>query len=457
MVSEWYSASLGNVVSQGGGFVQTGPFGSQLHASDYVEKGIPCIMPANLFGNRVSLDGIAQISIDDAERLSKHIVQIGDIVYSRRGDVTRNALISVGEAGMFCGTGCLLIRPGNAIDSQFLFYHLSTPPNKEWIVRHAIGATMPNLNTGILSEVPLRIPEPITQKAIAYVLGSLDDRIELNRRMNETLEAMAQALFKSWFVDFDPVIDNALAAGKEIPAELSEKAQDRAALGDKRQPLPEEIRTLFPDEFSYSDELDWIPKGWEVKPIDEIAHFQNGLALQKFRPENEDNFLPVVKIAQLKAGVASSDEKASPDINPSCIIDNGDVIFSWSGSLMVDLWCGGKAALNQHLFKVTSENCPKWFYHLWAKYHLAVFQKIAADKAVTMGHIKRSHLKEALCIVPNIDLEKFDLIGKLVLKQIDSRLECTTLGLLRDTLLPKLLSGEVRIPDAEKMVEELAL
>jgi len=113
--------------------------------------------------------------------------------------------------------------------------------------------------------------------------------------------------------------------------------------------------------------------------------------------------------------------------------------------LMVDLWCGGKAALNQHLFKVTSDDHPKWFYYFWTKHHLSVFQKIASDKAVTMGHIKRGHLKEALCVVPDVDLSLFPIIDKLLAEQIEIRLESFTLASLRDTILPKLLSGEIEI------------
>src|SRR5690606_13265626 len=141
--------------------------------------------------DRVDLSEIARISREDAYRLSKHIVESGDIVYSRRGDVTRKALITKNEAGMFCGTGCLLVRPGKCIDSKFLKYHLSSPRNQEWIIRHAVGATMPNLNTGILADIPLLVPPSLIQKSIAQILGTLDDKIELNRRMNETLESMA--------------------------------------------------------------------------------------------------------------------------------------------------------------------------------------------------------------------------------------------------------------------------
>jgi type I restriction enzyme S subunit len=198
-------------------------------------------------------------------------------------------------------------------------------------------------------------------------------------------------------------------------------------------------------------ELGEIPEGWQCLALDAIAKYQNGLALQKFRPENDDDYLPVVKIAQLKKGYADGEEKASPKIKPDCIIDNGDVVFSWSGSLMVDTWCGGKAALNQHLFKVTSKIYPKWLYYQFTKNHLEEFQRIAAAKAVTMGHIKREHLKAALCAIPGASVidAAGKLLGSLLDKQIEQRLESNTLSQLRDTLLPKLLSGELSLSDTD--------
>ena len=203
-MSKWQPTTLGKVLYAGDGKIQTGPFGSQLHASDYVESGIPCIMPANMKNNRVNLSGIAFIAKKDAQRLSHHLVQEGDIVYSRRGDVTQKALIGKAEAGYFCGTGCLLVRPGDAIDSEFLTYHLSTPSNQDWIVKQAVGATMPNLNTAILSRVPLNLPpRKELQKKIAAVLSALDAKIDCNSRINAELEAMAKTLYDYWFVQFD--------------------------------------------------------------------------------------------------------------------------------------------------------------------------------------------------------------------------------------------------------------
>ena len=149
--SEWEYTTLGAVCDRGGGDIQTGPFGSQLHASDYVPVGIPSIMPKNIEDNRIDTVGIARISPQDAERLSRYLVQEGDIVYSRRGDVERRALVRLGESGWLCGTGCLRVRFGeNCVDSKYAFHYLGHPLVRGWIVRHAHGATMPNLNTSIL-------------------------------------------------------------------------------------------------------------------------------------------------------------------------------------------------------------------------------------------------------------------------------------------------------------------
>lgn len=197
------SDNLGNLVTAGGGKIHTGPFGSQLHAADYVQEGIPCIMPANMKSNRVDLSDIAYITEGDANRLSKYIVKKDDIVYSRRGDVTLKALIREKEDGYFCGTGCLLLRPGDKFDSRFLTHYLSTPTIQNWIVRQAVGATMPNLNTGILASIPFNGPKKEEQEKIADVLSVIEDKIELNNRINSELEAMAKTLYDYWFVQFD--------------------------------------------------------------------------------------------------------------------------------------------------------------------------------------------------------------------------------------------------------------
>jgi type I restriction enzyme S subunit len=220
----WEFTTLGDVCKRGGGNIQTGPFRSQLHASDYVPVGVPSIMPTDIGENRIVEDGIVRITEGDANRLGQHRLRAGDIVYSRRGDVEKRALIREREEGWLCGTGCLKVRLGSGVvDPLFASLFLGHPAIREWIVRHAVGATMPNLNTSIMSAIPFAFPPLAEQKAITAVLGALDDKIELNRRMNATLEAMARALFQSWFVDFLPVranMDRSTQTGDPVRAKL---------------------------------------------------------------------------------------------------------------------------------------------------------------------------------------------------------------------------------------------
>ena len=209
--------------------------------------------------------------------------------------------------------------------------------------------------------------------------------------------------------------------------------------------LDETTAALFPNSLVDS-ELGLIPAGWVVRPLDEIANFLNGLALQKF-PPTVDSWLPVIKIAQLRKGDSVGADRAGRNIKPEYIVQNGDVLFSWSGSLEVEVWCGGEGALNQHLFKVSSDAYPKWFYYLWTKYHLENFRQIAASKATTMGHIQRAHLTQALVVTPSPSFVSSvsEFFAPLLERCITTKLQSQNLAILRDTLLPRLISGQLRL------------
>ncbi len=277
------------------------------------------------------------------------------------------------------------------------------------------------------------VPSLNEQDKVLEILRGLDDRITLLRETNATLEAIAQALFKSWFVDFDPV---------------RAKMEGRIPEG-----MDEDTARLFPDGFEES-ELGLVPRGWRVKPLDTIASFLNGLALQKFPPTGQDD-LPVIKIAQLRKGDSVGADQAARSIKTEYIVKNGDVLFSWSGSLEVEIWCGGEGALNQHLFKVTSEDFPKWFYFFWTRHHLPDFRQTAASKATTMGHIQRGHLTAAKVCIPTAAVldAATSVLGPIVEMLIDNNLQAQTLAILRDTLLPRLISGQLRLPEAEALLE----
>ena len=340
-------------------------------------------------------------------------------------------------------------------DEDYIYYFARLPEFREFAQQRMVGTSgRQRVAWQDLADFEFIFPPKEQRKKAAALLNIYDQKIDLNTQINQTLEQIAQALFKSWFVDFDPVRAKVQALSDGLSFEQAELAAMQAISGKTAEELtalsqtqPDRYAKLaetakaFPCEMVEVDGVE-VPKGWNLKALDEIANYQNGLALQKFRPEDNEPFLPVVKIAQLRQGYADGEEKAKASIKSECIIDNGDVIFSRSGSLLVDIWCGGKAALNQHLFKVTSKRYPKWFYYFYTKYHLAEFQRIAYDKAVTMGHIKHEHLSAAKCIVPNDELLANKTLENILEKIIFNRLENFNLQDTRDLLLPRLLNGE---------------
>ena len=341
-------------------------------------------------------------------------------------------------------------------DEDYIYYFARLPEFREFAQQRMVGTSgRQRVAWQDLADFEFIFPPKEQRKKAAALLNIYDQKIDLNTQINQTLEQIAQALFKSWFVDFDPVRAKVQALSDGLSFAQAELAAMQAISGKTAEELtalsqtqPDRYAKLaetakaFPCEMVEVDGVE-VPKGWNLKALDEIANYQNGLALQKFRPEDNEPFLPVVKIAQLRQGYADGEEKAKASIKSECIIDNGDVIFSRSGSLLVDIWCGGKAALNQHLFKVTSKRYPKWFYYFYTKYHLAEFQRIAYDKAVTMGHIKHEHLSAAKCIVPNDELLANKTLENILEKIIFNRLENFNLQDTRDLLLPRLLNGEM--------------
>lgn len=286
------------------------------------------------------------------------------------------------------------IIPNKNFNADFVYY-LMTLVGRELNYLSKTSTAVPIINKSSFSNYEIEAPDLETQKNIASILSSIDSKIELNRRVNDNLEQQAQVLFNHYFVDTPEI------------------------LGD-----------------------------CTVGNLTDIASYLNGLAMQKYRPTANDAGIPVLKIKELGQGkVNEHSDQCSENIDSQYKVDNGDVIFSWSGTLMVKIWCGGECGLNQHLFKVTSEKYPKWFYYFWTLHHLKKFIHIAQDKAVTMGHIKRSELEKSEVLIPSnkklIEIDK--IVSPLLAKIIALQTECRNLTALRDTLLPKLMSGEVEI------------
>lgn len=395
-------------------------------------KGIPMINMGELFryGRIPELKELELIPLTDSEK-DRFLLKKYDLLFARRSLTLQGA----GKCSIYMGSENVTFESSiiraridpNKANPLFYYYYFQSSLGKSLISSIAEQVAVAGIRGSDLKKLKVHYFDRKTQDKISKVLSTLDSKIELNHQIISNLEQLAQTLFKRWFIDF------------EFPNEHGEPY--RSSSGKMVE-----------------SELGMIPEGWEVKSLDTIANYQNGLAMQKYRPVNENDSLPVLKIRELNQGfVDSNSDRCSKDIKESVKVYDGDVIFSWSGTLLVKLWFGGNAGLNQHLFKVTSDKYPKWFYYYWTKQHLNWFISIASDKATTMGHIKRSHLSEAKVVVPpQHQLKEFNRLFEPILdKLIQTGIEIRKLSNLRDSLLPKLLSGEIELPDEDEVTEDV--
>lgn len=296
-----------------------------------------------------------------------------------------------------CSNDVLVFQGNLNVDKDFLYYILANDDFFAYSMATSKGTKMPRGDKKSIMQYELQLFDIKTQKRIASILKVLDKKIELNNAINKNLLEQAQSIFTQEFLM-----------------------------------------------------LDRIPDGWQESSLLGIADYLNGLAMQKYRPKDDEQGLPVIKIKELRQGSCDfNSELCSPSIKPEYIVHDGDVIFSWSGSLLVDLWCGGTCGLNQHLFKVTSSTYDKWFYYAWTNHHLQKFAAIAADMATTMGHIKREELSKAEVLIPS--QSDYDRIGGLLAPLYDlviaNRIVNRKLASLRDELLPQLMSGQLDVSE----------
>lgn len=323
-----------------------------------------------------------------------------DILYSEiRPANKRYAFIDFDDTEQYiASTKLMVLRAKEQIVlPRFLLAFLSSKPiiAKLQQLAETRSGTFPQITfSSEIAPLPILVPDLKTQEHIIDFLGCFDDKIEVNNKIIKNLEKQLVCLF-------------------------DEKCKTKGQLSSS-----------------------------VVQSLSDIATFTNGLAMQKFPPESDGQFLRVLKIKELRQGyLDESSDKCSTNIEEKFKVNDGDVIFSWSGSLMVDLWTGGVCGLNQHLFKVTSDLYPKWFVYMWVKHHVSDFAAIAAAKATTMGHIKRGDLDKAQVVVPNDECMKtltkiFDpLLGLLIATKIQNK----KLSKIRDMLLPKLISGEIEL------------
>ncbi len=439
----WEVTTVAAIAARGGGDVQTGPFGSQLHAADYVQQGIPSVMPQNIGDNTISEEGIARISLEDAKRLTRYRLRTGDIVYSRRGDVEKRSLVRPTNDGWLCGTGCLRIRFGEGhVLPEYAAYYLAHPASKAWVVQHAVGATMPNLNTTILGSLPFVLPSMPEQISIAGILGSLDDKIELNRRMNETLEAMAQAIFRDWFVDFGPTrrkLDGATDP-LTIMGGLVQDAERAQALAD-----------LFPAAFGD----DGLPDGWRLGTLGDLA-VSAGATVDPTLISADTPYIGLEHMPR-KSIALSEWASASKVSSTKAKFDAGQILF---GKLRPYFHKVGIAPVNgvcsTDIIVIDGKDIEERPL-LTAIASSEEFVKFT-DQSSTGTKMPRTswgHMKTyPLAIASKNVRRQYGQITEPQLSKIVAGIhENRTLAATRDLLLPKLMSGEIRLSEAEELME----
>jgi len=387
---EWVETTLGEVVNLiGGGTPKT-------TVNEYWNGNIPWLSVVD-FNNDNRWISNTEKSITDLglQKSSTKLLKVDDIIISARGTVGAMAQL---KREMAFNQSCYGIREIEDVsNSDFLFY--LTKYSLKQINRNTYGAVFDTITTKTFNVININLPPLQEQTAIAKILTAFDDKIENLQAQNKTLETTAQTIFKEWFGKYQ--------------------------VGDV------------------------LPEGWRVGKLSEIANFLNGLALQKYPPIQGEESIPVIKIRELKQGITSNTDRANTTLNEKYIINNGDVLFSWSGSLEVVIWQNGKGALNQHLFKVTSADYPKWFYYFCILRHLREFKGVASDKATTMGHINRKHLDLAEVMIPDETslINQNKTFSPLIERLENNHQQIQTLKRTRDTLLPKLMSGQLRVKD----------
>ncbi|MGC4406234.1 restriction endonuclease subunit S [Methyloversatilis sp. MC4-4] len=386
-MSNWQIRSIGEICKK----VTSGGTPLTSRAEFYLNGTIPWLKTKEINQRRIysTENFITELGVENS---SAKLVPVNTVTVAMYGDGQTAGRVGLTKIPLATNQACCnLIIDEELADPEFIFYLLRGAYDE--LVARKTGSGQQNLNAKLIKSFEFAAPSStVEQRAIASTLTCLDDKIELLHRQNGTLEDMAEMLFRQWFLE---------------------------------------------SENEY----------WVERPLSKIANFLNGLACQKYPPTNDLDKLPVLKIRELSSGISENSDWATSQVKPEYIVEAGDVIFAWSASLMVKLWDGERCVLNQHLFKVTSDEFPKWFYLRWCKHHLAEFIAISASHATTMGHIKRGDLDAAMVLVPPPPvLEAMSQQMKPLLdKQIENARQRKTLEKLRDTLLPKLMSGEVRV------------
>lgn len=432
MAAEWPEETVLGLQSKGHILVEDGNHGeSRPRRDEFVVDGTAFIRAADMEDGRVLFESASKISDIALSRIRKGIGAGGDVILSHKGTVGKVALAPLDAPPFVCSPQTTLWRTldEHVLDRRYLHVYMRSRQFHDQLDSRKRETDMADyVSLTAQRDLKVKLPPIEEQRVIGNSIGSLDDKIDSNRRMNAVLEAMARAMFKAWFVDFETV-------------------KARAAGATSFPGMPQDVFDQLPDQLTES-ELGPVPEGWEVAAISGIADYVNGKAFTKHASEAGRM---VVRIAELNSGPSGSTVYSSADTEPEYTAFPDDILFAWSGSLGVYRWHRDEAIVNQHIFKVIPLDRPKWYVYYRLVEAMPFFESIAATKATTMGHIKRGHLSDARFAEPPgwLVTAADEMIGPLFeLIHVNER-QSLTLAALRDTLLPKLISGELRIGGSE--------
>ncbi len=453
-MSEWPIARISEIAKK----ITIGPFGSRMKSDCYVPDGVPVIRGTNLTGGKTFSGNWVFVSEQTADTLGNCCVSAGDLVFPHRGSIGEVGIVT-DEFPRYVMSSSLMKLTCDLSKAEpiYVYYFFKSKQGRHELLKNASQVGTPGIGQPLSSLKSIEIPLPPLpdQRAIARILGDLDDKIELNRQISQTLEQTAQAIFMSWFVDFEPV-------KAKIGAKAEGRDPERAAMcaisgktdaeldqlpSGQRQQLAA-TAALFSDEFVES-ELGLIPEGWSSISLYDSATFINGAAFNTKDFSLKQEGLPIVKIAELKSGISDQTKFTESTFPQKYQIDNHDVLYSWSGSpntsLEVFKWFGGKGWLNQHIFKVvTKAVAAKYFVFYLLCLLKPRLVAIATDKQTTgLGHVTVADMKRLKIPYPDKDLlNAFGCIVSPIYEEGSQiEIQSYTLRNIRDELLPVLLSG----------------
>ncbi|BBL88432.1 hypothetical protein VroAM7_10850 [Vibrio rotiferianus] len=453
MGSEWKTVCIDQIKSPQKYSCVGGPFGSSLSRKHYVDSGVPVIRGVNLSGDIFSESEFVFVSPEKSQELQRNMAFRGDLVFTQRGTLGQVALIpenSDYECYVVSQSQMKLTVDPTKADPYFIYSYFRSKEAKTVIEKSAIVGGVPHINLGILKDFKLRLPPLSVQQAVSKIAKDFDRKMLLNNQINQTLEQMAQTLFKSWFVDYDPVIDNALDVGNPIPEVFETRVERRKAVRESAdfKPLPDDVRQLFPSEFE-EIELGWVPKGWSRCVLSDIARY--GKERIDVESLSLDNYISTENMLAGRKGVEIAAKL--PTVKTVPAYSKGYVLVSNIRPYFKKIWLANELGgySNDVLgFAPTYEGTEEYIFNLLYQDQFFDYMMTTSKGSKMPRGDKKAIADWEVVMPPHLLMQFYSQQVASYYEQSKVRnLESKTLEKLRDTLLPKLISGELRLDSPE--------